>query len=1150
MQFFTNGAPPCRKADEGGLPLAAPVTKTKDRKTCKTLLFRAMKLTGIILLVACIHVSARTNAQRIAISVKNVPLQKLFLEIERKTNYTFFYDVTILKDSKPVTLEMRDASVEEILKIALANQNQLAFSITDKTIFVKKEKKVVAEEIPEGGGPGGSLKAKGIVYNEAGVPIAGANVTIKQTEKGTITNAKGEFELSTAPVGGVLIVSFVGYAPQEIKVKDASIVRVYLKVTTNELDKAVVQAYGTTSQRLTTSDIGTVTAEEIERQPVMNPLLALQGKIAGLDVVETNGYASAPVKVELRGRAAINPIFTSDPLYIIDGVPLTVNEVTGYSSYQSGSVGFDQLLMSPAGGQSPFFSINPSDIESIEVLKDADATAIYGSRGANGVILITTKRGKAGKTKFDLNLQDGTTQVDRFWDMLNTTQYLAMRREALYNVGTPPDPINDYDINGIWDTARYTNWQKVLYGGIGRATNAQASLSGGDARSTFRMSVGYNRTTGITTVSGADQRANLSLNFMHRSLDQRLNISSSSSYSYTESNLISLPGNVSMAPDAPAIYDSLGNLNWVGWAGKAGSSTVAERQYAFGGLKQPYTGKTNFLNTNLVIGYELIRGLQASVSFGYNVGQSNQVSVNPIASQNPLFNPQGTLSLGNSLNTNWIVEPQATYTATISKGKLTILAGASSSQNNTNAVQVIGTGYLSDLLINSIASAPSIVASNYTGDYRYFGGFARATYNWENKYLVNLNARRDGSSRFGPGKQYGNFGSVGGAWIASEEPWMKNVLPSFVSLFKLRGSYGITGSDAVPNYSYLSQYSSSSRLQPYDGQSTLLPVINPNPNFRWQSNKKLEGAINLGLLQDRVDIQAAWYRDRTGNQLVPFPTPLFTGFGSVIENSPALVQNSGWEFTTSANLVKTNKFNWTVNFNIAINRNKLVAYPNFSQSPFTALLKVGQPLNISNVLHYTGVDPQTGLYTYLDKNHDGQINWNPGQVNDDSYPLVLAPKFFGGVGMNFSYASLNVSFFFNYKNQKGQNSYFYTASGSPGNVNVNQPAAILGKQWQYPGDDQATIAKFTPTALYSNNLFARSDGTFTDASFFRLSNLSVSYGLPSYYLKKVGVQGCSLFFHTNNLFIITKYKGLDPETQNFGELPPVKIIVGGINFTF
>jgi TonB-linked SusC/RagA family outer membrane protein len=1108
-----------------------------------------MKLTGVILLAFCLQVSARSDAQlRIAINVKNCSLQRLFAEIEKKTSYTFFYDVTILKETKLVTVAVKDATVEDILRIALAGQ-ALEFTVTDKTIFVKKERKAVVEV-----GPGDSTvrgaanKVRGVVLTDAGVPVQGANVTIKQTEKGTITNAKGEFELSAVPAGGVLVFSYVGYAPQNITVKDGSQIRIYMKVAQNELDKAVVQAYGMTTQRLTTADIGKVTAEEIERQPVMNPLLALEGRVAGLDVNQTNGYASAPVKVELRGRADINSIFTSDPLYIIDGVPFTVDEISGASSYSTGSVGFDQLSYSPAGGQSPFFSINPADIESIEVLKDADATAIYGSRGANGVILITTKKGKAGRTTFNLNIQEGATHVVRFWDMMNTSQYLAMRREAFYNTGTAPDPVQDFDVNGTWDTTRYTNWQKVLYGGMGRTVNAQTSISGGDEHTVFRIGAGYNHTTGVMTVRGADQRGSLSLSVTHHSLDQRLTISTNDNYSYSQSDMTNIGGSATMAPDAPPVYDSLGNLNWAGWGG-SNSNLQAEKAYPFGRLKTSYTSKTNFLNGNLIISYELFRGLQLSVNLGYNDAVANQVSTNPIAAQNPLRNPTGEVFFGSTNNVNWIIEPQLNYNTQIGNGKLSVLLGASSEQNNTSSISTNGYGYLSDLLLYDISAAPGVGAYNASGEYRYLAGFGRISYDWRDRYIINLNGRRDGSSRFGPGKQFGNFGSIGLAWIASDEDWLKRILPGTVSFLKFRGSYGLTGSDAVPDYSYLSQYSSNPVL-PYNGQSALVPTIDPNPDFRWQSNKKLEAATNLGLLKDRINVQVAWYRDRCGNQLVPFPTPLFTGFSTVIENSPALVQNTGWEFTVSANLIKTNKFSWVVNFNMAINRNKLVAYPDFSQSPYVGLLQVGQPLNITNVLHYTGVDPQTGQYTFLDKNHDGVIEPFPNyQVNNDAYPLDLAPKYFGGIGMNFSYGALGVSLFFNFKNQVGRNGLY--GDFVPGYVNFNQPAVLVGKEWRKPGDN-ASVAKFTTNASsLSYYYFSQSsDGANTNASFIRLSNLSISYSLPSSYLKKLGIQKCSLFFHTNDLFVFTKYKGLDPETQNFGGLPPLKTIVGGINFDF
>ena len=522
---------------------------------------RIMRLTALFLFAACLHVSATGFAQTVTLQVQHEPIEKVFRAIQAQTGYTFVYLQEDLQQARPVDLHVAGVSLAEALDACFEGQ-PFTWTIVDKYVVVKQ--RVAAAPVDTG--RGGGIKVRGVVLTEAGVPVQGANVTVKKTEKGTITNAKGEFELSySIPVGSVLIFSFVGYSPQNFMVKDGGQIRIYMMLAQNELDKAVVKAYGMTTQRLTTADIGTVTAEEIERQPVMNPLLALEGKVAGLDVNMTSGYASAPVKVELRGRATINPIFPSDPLYIIDGVPLTINELNfnpyNTSSYATGSFGFDQLSLSPAQGQSLFFSINPADIESIQVLKDADATAIYGSRGANGVILVTTKKGKAGKTIFNLNGSEGVNRVDRFWDMMNIRQYLVMRRQAFYNTGSGPSPLTDWDVNGTWDTTRNTNWQKILWGGVGRNINIQGSLSGGDARTTFRVGGGYSRNTGITAVSGADQRASVSLSLSHNSLDNKLSVTSLNGFSYTQSNMILLPGNVLMPPDAPPIYDSLGNLN-------------------------------------------------------------------------------------------------------------------------------------------------------------------------------------------------------------------------------------------------------------------------------------------------------------------------------------------------------------------------------------------------------------------------------------------------------------------------------------------------------------------------------------------------------------------------------------------------------------
>jgi TonB-linked SusC/RagA family outer membrane protein len=1092
-----------------------------------------MKLTSFLLL-AMLQVSAGTDAQTVTYTGQSVPLTTVFSVIKQQTGYFFFYRKEDLAGARPVTLQLENVPLQNALEQALSGQ-PLNFEIQGNTIFITLKPPALqsVDSLPPK-----TVRIRGAVFNEAGQPLAGANVTIKETEKGTVTNARGEFDLGAIPVNSTIIISFIGYAPQKIMVKDPVILKIYLKVTNNELDKVVIQGYGTTTQRVQTGDISTVTSEEIERQPVMNPLLALEGKVPGLDIVQQSGYASAPVKVELNGRQSIGN-FPSDPLYIVDGVPLTVSESGGQSSYVLQSTGFLQngYLLGPAQGQSPLYSLNSDDIESITVLKDADATAIYGSRGATGVILITTKKGKAGKTRFELKVDQGYENNVHFWKMLNTPQYLSVRREAFYNDGIAPNIGNAPDLLS-WDTTKTTDWQHALQGGTGKITHAQGAFSGGDAHTTFRVGMGYKRQESITNVSGADQQGSFSLNLEHKSINQRFSISSTTEYTLSEMNAVNLPGQVDLPPNAPVPFDSAGNLNWNGWG--------ADRSnFPFAGLKQRYTMTDNFLNSNFVLGFEVLKGLTVKTSFGYNYNVNNQNQLEPISSMDPETAPTGNAFWGYNINKNWIVEPQATYDAFIGKGKISAVAGGTLQDNNTDGQFIEGTGYTNDDLLRTISNAPNKFASDVYSEYKYTSIFGRVNYNWENKYILNLSARRDGSSRFGPDHEFGNFGAVGAAWIFTEEHWLKNLLP-VLSFGKLRGSYGSTGSDYVTPYSYLTRWTSNG-LVPYGGIQPLIPTQHANPDYAWQVDKKAEIALDLGFLKDnRINLSVVAYRNRCGNQLLNYPLPTLTGFSFVVANLPALVQNQGLNFIANVKIINTKNLVWSVNGNLSMNENKLVSYPNLASSVFAGVYEIGQPLNLVYLLHATGVDPQTGQYTFQDRNHDGVISTNPG-AGDDRVPHELSPHFFGGFGTDFTYKQFQVNLWFTYKNQIGPNAI--RQGNNPGMMN-NQPIQVLGHEWQKPGDRVST-ARFTENPAQSDYYFAAmSDGGYTDASFVRLKNASVSYGLPKSYISKIGMTACSLYVRGENLFVITKYQGIDPETQSFGGLPIPRIVTLGLNCSF
>lgn len=1102
--------------------------------------FYVMKLVIIFLTIASLHVSASAFSQNVTFDGNSIPLDKLFDVITKQTGHGIFVTGEIMAKSNPVSVHFKNASFEEAIKTCLRQQHhKLDYYWAGNGIIIQEIKEPSNSVInpSDTGGSSQNIVARGTIFNQNGQPISGANITDRKSGRGTISNAKGEYELTKVGRLTTLTISYVGYASQQIKVIDDTKVQIYLQLAQNELDKVVVQAYGTTTERLNTGNIQTVTAAQIERQPIMNPLEALQGQVPGLVITQTSGYASAPFKVEIRGRSGIDPNVPSDPLYIIDGVPLTTLNNSNGGTYATGSYGVAQNgFAGPAGGQSPFFSLNPADIESVTVLKDADATAIYGSRGANGVILINTKSGKPGKTKLSVNAYSGESAITRHYSLLNTTQYLAMRREAFKNDGIVPDASNAYDLL-VWDTSRNTDWQKYFLGGIGKVTDLQTSFDGGDKLTNFRVAGSFHRQTSILSYSGADQRGAVQFNLSHKSMDQRLNLSFTGIYSFSQSNLINFPASLLLAPDAPPILDADGGLNFAGWAP---SRNVAN----WGTIFDPYTAKTDFLNSTVKIDYEVLKGLKISGRLGYSRTHQSQIQISPITSQDPLNNPTGQSEFGNNNNTSTIIEPNIEYNRLVGNGKLNVLFGGSAQSTTQDGNNVFGIGYVNDNLLGSISNAPTVTSTDIGLQYKYAAVFGRINYNWADKYILNLSARRDGSSRFGAGNQFGNFGALGAAWIFTQEKWFTNNL-TFLSFGKVRSSYGLTGSDNIFDYEYLSRWSIGNHIPYRSGVPIYIPSQLENPYLHWETNRKLEFALDLGFMKDRITLEVVYYRNRSGDQLLSYPEPSVTGFGSVVKNLPATVENSGIEGTLRAKLIEKKDIEWAINLNIGANYNKLVAYSNLDQSPYADLYYVGKPLNLVPLLHYTGVDPLTGQYTFLDKNKNGVVDLY-GNVNSNDrflHDLNIRPD--GSFSTDFRYKNFQLNAYFTFRRQLIPSASF----GTPGAIAQNQSTQVLNR-WQKPGDN-AQFAKYTTqNSTGYSYYFTESDAYFSDGSYIRLRNLSISYSLISSWAKKAGLSGSLLYIRGENLFVITKYNGIDPDVPGVGALPPAKSLTVGIQFHF
>jgi len=1122
-----------------------------------------MRLTTVILIATFMQVSATSFGQRITLNARNSTLEKVLKEIRHQSGYDFLFSENLIKSSRTISFSVRDATIEETLAKCFSDL-PITYKIDNRTVLLKAKEpslldKIAAAFIDD-------VEISGVVVNKkTNEPLTGATMKVMNKRIGTGTNSKGEFFLPKLDEHSVIIFSYIGFDSAQVKldallglgegsnafsknvtitkVKNGYFLKIELEPSVSYLDEMIVQGYGVTDRRMATGNIAKVTAAEIEKQPVMNPLMALQGRVPGMVVTPTTGYASGTVKVEIRGRSAINSNFTSDPLYIIDGVPLTYLEIGGISNYQTGSTGVNQSGSFAGGaGQSPFFNLNPADIESIEVLKDADATAIYGSRGANGVILITTKKGKTGATTITADVFQGLSKVASHWDMLNTEQYVAMRKEAFKNDGIVPTALNAPDLV-VWDTTRYTDWQKELWGNRGQLTSVSTAIAGGNENTQFRISSNYTRQTEILTATGANRKVSLAFNLTNFSANRKLKTNLSANYSFTDVNNVNTSSAVTLAPNAPPIYNSDGGLNYQEW-----NEAGLPDSYPFASLKGIANSQTHLLTANLNLAYQLFEGLEVSSNFGYNNSRNHIGGGTTIEAQNPIYNPTGMATVLNSDNQNWIVEPQFSYKANIGKGRLTALIGATLQATVAGSSTIIGYGYTDDDLLGSLSLAPFTQVTDKSGQYKYAALFSRLNYTWDDKYVLNISGRRDGSSRFGKGKQYGNFGAIGLAWIASQETWIKNVLPSYISFIKLRGSYGITGSDGVGDYQYLTQWSSSVNYTPvlsYGGVKPLVSLHGVNPNYQWQENKKLEGGLSISFLNDRINFETAYYQNRCNNQLTDYPTPVFTGFPTVTANWPANIQNSGWEFSLSAKLINQKNFRWSASLNGSFNKNVLIDYPDIEHSPYATQYYIGRPLNAVYLHHYTGINPLTGEYAYEDHNGDGVLTMNfsgmPGEGNDDRYITVnLDPKFLGGIGNEFQYKNWNLSVFFQYKNQMGYNSNY---AGQSAGVMANTSVDIYNNRWIQPGQ-QVKYARLTTAPANSDRLVSGSDLYYTDASYLRLNNVSLTYTLPEKLLKN---KSLSIYMHAQNLWILTNYEGLDPDTQNFGSMPTAKVFTAGLS---
>lgn len=1112
-----------------------------------------MKITTVLIFAFLMQVSAAGLAQKITLNEKNASLESVIDKIRSQTGFEFVFNVKDVDKAKKVNLNVRAKELNEVLEELFEDQ-ELSFSIKDKFIVLKAKERSFFERVVD---QFQAIDVYGRVLTSDGQPLAGATVRVKNGKGSTITGSDGKFGIKGVEQGAVLVISYLGYLTKEIGA-NADLTGIVLVVSDNKLDEVQVIAYGTTSRRLNTGNTFTVKAGDIEKQPVTNPLLALQGRVPGLTIEQSTGFANAGVKVRIQGQNSIGK--GNDPLYVIDGVPyfsqmLWLNTMPPLG--QSGT-SFDF----GSGSGNPLSFINPASIESIDVLKDADATAIYGSRAANGAILITTKKGKVGATRFDMNVQSGAGKVTRELDLLNTQQYLSMRKEAFKNDGlsipalSSTPSVYNYDLT-VWDQDRYTDWQKELIGGTARYTDVQATISGGSATTQFLVGAGYHKQTTVFPKDFANTKGSLNFSINNVSPNQKFRVQLTGSYMADDNAVPSFDFTsiaMRMAPNAPALYNPDGSLNW---APAPNGASTWRNPVAF--LEQSYTAKTNNLVGSALLSYQVLPGLDVKSSFGYTSLTTDEFSGFPNSFYAPEIRAlrERTSSFAISKLSSWMMEPQLTYQRAFGNGTLNALLGGTLTQSSTKLVEIGGAGYSSDLLLQDLQSAAEVrYVNSQFAMYKYNAVFARVGYNLLDKYIVNITARRDGSSRFGPQNKLHNFGSIAGAWIFSEENLVKDHLP-FLSFGKIRASYGTTGNDQIGNYQFLNEYAAVNVPVNYQGVPAIEPMGIPNPNLEWEETSKLQGGLELGFLKDRILINAGYYRNRSSNQLMGYDLPIITGFTSIpVINFPATLQNYGWELVLNTVNIKSKDFTWSSNLNLTLAKNKLIEFENLENSSYYGSFIIGQPITIGHYYKYLGVNFETGLYEIADK--DGKPTTTPDILTDQTQIIDRSPEYFGGFQNSFRYKGLQLDFLLQFAKQmgpgyRGDRPGLFLSDNSTF-AGGNQPISVLDR-WQNPGDftsyQRFSTYSFPSTAsgTATNNalrLAGRSTFSYEDASYIRLKNIALSWDLPEAWTKKAHLKDAKLFLQGQNLLTFTKYSGLDPETKNSGTLPPIRVLTLGI----
>lgn len=1138
-----------------------PIYKNRQGKRCCTVskILLRMKLIILLIIIICVQANASVLAQEITLSEQNVSLEQVFKEIRRQATVDFIFKTNQLKKASPISINITKKPLEEVLELIFRDQ-PIDYLLTNKTIIVvdKKDRPKKGITVAETEVEAKQQAISGRITTDNGNPLAGVSVTDQETGNGTTTNDNGEFSLVINRSSAMLTFSYIGYISQTISVNTNTPVSVVLEQDVAGLDEITVVGYGTQRKSDLTGSISSIKGEDLVQLPAQRVDQALQGRAAGVMVLSTDGSPGGNVTIRIRGLNSING--GNNALIVIDGL-------------QGGDL----------------TSLNPNDIESIEVLKDASATAIYGSQGANGVVLITTKRGKTGRPVISYDYNIGIQQLGRKLDLMNAAQYAQSINDfAATRNGSGVEPFLPFTPEQIrnYESTGGTDWQDVIYR-TAPLQNHQLSVSGGTENMSYLVSGGYLDHQGILTNSSYKRfslRANLSADindWINFGINWAGTQEAGNSPPFGSADVSFLGDPVNVAPrwgPTEPVFNEDGSYR------KHSSSYGAYDTWnPLASSREPLIDNNTIRNTvSGHLQFNILAGLSLRIVGGAIINNQNDRNYyNQKTFEGLLYGGLGNILESQSSryqNSNIL-----TYDKILEKHRLTVTAVAEQQISKFKTSAARGTDFLVDEVGVADLGGANIVVNSSSNNERVINSYlGRINYVFNDRYMLTASYRADGSSVFGKNNKWGYFPSASVAWRASEEAFIKNL--NVFSDLKFRLSWGVTGNQAISPYQTLARISSGNNYPYNGGEATDLGFYvasAANPNLRWESTAQTNLGMDLGLFQGKLTATVDYYRKTTDDLLLSRPLPGYTGFSSIIDNIGS-IRNQGIEVAVGTNL-QFGELSWSSNFNVSTNNNTVLNLGNADRISFRTTkggyglaenfmyLEKGQSFGQMYGFGYEGTWTQAeaaeaaaygqlpGDPKYRDVDDNKIINRDDLMVIGNALPDLI----FGWTN-SLSYKQFEFSMLW---------------QGTQGNDLFNQSRIRLERPGE--GTSSRLLERWTPqnqntgVPAFIDELTRQEAGLVStiaiggderisrwveDASYIRLKNIMLSYNIPSTVLDNIGFRNARVFVSATNLLTFTKYSGYDPEVSSFNgndaqigvdfsNYPTAKTFTFGVNLT-